>query len=144
MQSTVVARWQSALPMKEAFVRLKYGSAAATSPEAKQTLDREETSYVIVLVGPLQPLVLGSNPETLKKALMDASSLSAKDKQGVKPSEVEVTPAKKAVEVAFHFPRSAAFGLADKDVEFSTKISGVELKCKFRLKDMVYNGKLEL
>jgi hypothetical protein len=138
--ATIVARWQSALPVKQAFVRLKFGAQAATSPDAKQTLEREETNYVIVLSGPFRPLMSGSNPETVKKAITEASSLSAKGKDAVKPAELQIG----ATDMLFTFPRSAAFTLDDKEVEFSTKLGDVALKYKFRLKDMVYNGKLEM
>ena len=58
---TLFARWQSALPVKQAFVRLKFGAQAATSPEAKQLLEREEPDYVIVVSGPLRSLLRGDS-----------------------------------------------------------------------------------
>jgi len=140
---TIVARWQSALPMKQAVVRMKYGEKAATSDEAKQTLDRPEPSYVVVLSGPMRGLMRG-NPETLKKALMDLSSLSAKGKDSEKPADVQIGGTPKNIEIVFAFPRSTAYSLDDKEVEFSTKLADVVLKYKFKLKDMVFNGKLEL
>lgn len=141
--TTVVGRWQSALPLKQAFARVKYGADAATSTEAKQLVERQETSYIIVVSGPLRPLMRG-NAETLKKAIMDASSLSSKTKDPLKPAELQLASSQKSVELVFYFPRTAAFTLADKEVEFSTRIGDVTLKYKFRLKEMVYNGKLEL
>jgi hypothetical protein len=137
--ATIVARWQSALPVKQAFVRLKYGAEAATSPDAKKILEREETTYEIVLSGPFGPLLRSGNPETMKKGLMDASSLSAKGKD-VMPTDVQVG----AKDMLFTFPRTTAFTLDDKEVDFSTKLGDLTLKYKFKLKDMVYNGKLEM
>jgi hypothetical protein len=143
VSTVVVARWQSALPIKEAFVRLKFGAAAATSPEAKQILDRQETSYAIVLSGPLESLLRG-NPEELKRVLIGVSSLSAKGKGDLSPTDVQITATPTATEVLFVFPRSTAYTLDDKEVEFSTKLGGTPVKYRFRLKDMVFNGKLEL
>jgi hypothetical protein len=130
---TVVARWQSALPVKQAFARLGNGSA----PE------HEETSYVIVLSGPLRPFLRG-DAEALKKAIVGMSSLAAKGKDALRPAELQIGSNQKAIEMLFAFPRSAPFTLDDKEVEFSTKVGDLALKYKFRLKDMVYNGKLEL
>ena len=76
----VVARWQSALPIKQAFVRQKYGTEAATSAEAKELLEHEEPSYVIVLSGPLRGFLRG-DLETAKKAIMDMS-FSVRQRQG--------------------------------------------------------------
>jgi hypothetical protein len=143
LTSVIVARWQSAMPVKEAFVRLKYG---VNSPEAKQTLDREETSYAIVLSGALEPLLRG-NPEDLKRALINASFLSSKGKGAMKPMDIQISATPKATEVLFLFPRSTAYTLDDKEVEFSTKLGGAAAaaaRYTFRLKDMVFNGKLEL
>jgi len=140
---TLYARWQSALPVKQAFVRLKYGAQADTSPEAKQLLERQEPNYEIVVSGPLRSLLRGDS-ETLKKAIMDASSLSAKGKDAVRPSNVSIALNQVSNDILFLFPRSAAFTLDDKEVEFSTKFGQFTLKFKFKLKDMVYNGKLEM
>jgi hypothetical protein len=138
--ATIVARWQTALPVKQAFVRLKYGAEAATSPDAKKLLEREETTYSIVLSGPFGPFLRTGSPETLKKGLMELSSLSAKGKDAGKPTDVEIG----AKDMLFAFPRSAAFTVDDKEVEFSTKLGDIGVKYKFKLKDMVYNGKLEM
>jgi hypothetical protein len=140
---TIFARWQSALPVKQAFVRLKYGAQAATSPEAKQLLEREEPNYVVVVSGPLRSLLHG-DAETLKKSIMNASSLSAKGKDAVKPSDVQIALNQVSNDMIFLFQRTAAFTVDDKEVEFSTQFGDVTLKYKFKLKDMVFNGKLEM
>jgi hypothetical protein len=140
---TVVARWQSALPIKQAFVRQKYAAEAAASSEAKQVLEHEESTYLIVLSGPLRAFLRG-DAETVKQAIMDLSSLSARGKAAVKPTDVQIGSNQRAIEIAVAFPRSAPFTLEDKEVEFSTKLGDVTMKYKFRLKDMVYNGRLEL
>ena len=77
---TFYARWQSALPVKQAFVRLKYGAQAGTAPAAKQILEREETNYVDRSFPAGCAPCCAADSETLKKAIMDASSLSAKGK----------------------------------------------------------------
>jgi hypothetical protein len=140
---TVFARWQSALPVKQAFVQLKYGAQAATSPEAKRTLEHVETSYVIVLSGPFRPLMTGDR-ETLKKTMMDMSSLSVKGKDAVKPADIHIELGQNSNDIIFFFPRSDLFTADDKEVEFSTKLGDATLKHKFKLKDMVFNGKLEM
>jgi len=47
-------------------------------------------------------------------------------------------------DMVFHFARSAPFTVDDKEVESSTKFGDVTLKYRFKLKDMVFNGKLEM
>ena len=137
--ATIIARWQTALPVKQAFVRLKYGAEAGTSPDARKLLEREETTYSIVLTGPFTSLIRTGSPESVKKGIMEVSVLSAKGKD-VMPSDVQLGPK----DMLFTFPRTTAFTLDDKEVEFSTKLGELAVKYKFKLKDMVYNGKLEM
>jgi hypothetical protein len=139
--ATITARWQTALPVKQAFVRIKFGAETATSPDAKKLLEREETNYSIVLSGPFAGLMRAGSPESVKKGIIDATSLSAKGKDAGKPTDVEIGPK----DMLFTFPRSAAaFTVDDKEVDFSTKLGEIEVKYKFKLKDMVFNGKLEM
>jgi hypothetical protein len=139
----IVARWQSARMIKEAAVRLRFGVKAESSDEAKQMLAQEDPNYVIVLTGTIRSLMRG-NPETLKKALMEASSLSVKGKPPVKPVDIQIGGDRRSADIVMQFPRSAAFSLDDKEVDFATKLADVSLKYKFKLKDMAVNGKLEL
>jgi hypothetical protein len=44
----------------------------------------------------------------------------------------------------FGFPRTDPIRLDDKDVEFVTTIGTIEIKKKFTLRDLVFNGQLEL
>lgn len=139
----VVARWQSALPIRQAFVRLKYGSETATSEDAKKYLEKESTSYEIVLSGPLQQFLRGK-PEDTAKALSEVTFLSSKDKGAIKPMSIEVGKPGKTMDVLIAFPRMMPFTADDKEVEFATKLGTSKVSIKFRLKDMVYSGKLEM
>ena len=49
-----------------------------------------------------------------------------------------------SVDIIFVFPKTQPIAADDKEVEFILKLGQVEAKRKFNLKDMVYNGKLEL
>lgn len=42
------------------------------------------------------------------------------------------------------FPKTAGASVDDKEIEFVTKIGKMNIRKKFKLKDMVYNGKLEM
>lgn len=140
---TIYARWQSALPVKQAVARLKYGAEASTSPDAKQLLNRVETNYEIVVSGPLKSM-LGGDTDTLKVSLMESSLLTSKGTVPVKPSDVQIALSKDSNDMVLHFPRTTPFTVDDKEVEFETKFGDLVLKYKFRLKDMVFNGKLEM
>ena len=139
----IVARWQSALPLKQAFVRVKYGAEGASSAAAKEVLDRDDGSYVIILSGPLRSVLRGT-PDELKAGLMEATTLSARGKAAIKPSNLQVNTAQKMQEVIFAFPRSNPFTVEDKEIDLTTKLGELPVKYKFKPKEMVFNGKLEL
>ncbi len=139
----IVARWQSALPLKQAFVRMKYGAEGVSSAAAKEVLDRDDGSYVIILSGPLRALLRGT-PDELKAGLMGATTLSARGKAAIKPSDLQVNTTQKTQEVIFAFPKTTPFTVEDKEIDLITKLGALPIKYKFKPKEMVFNGKLEL
>ena len=139
----VVARWQSALPIRQAFVRLKYGAEADKSAEATKVLEQQERPYEIVLTGPMG-MFLAGKPEDSAKALSEVSFLSSTRTGAMKATQIEVGKPGKTMDVVFAFPRSMPFMVEDKEVEFTTKLGTSVLKYKFKLKDMVLSGKLEM
>lgn len=139
----MVIRWQSALPVRQALVRMKYGSEAATSPEAKKILGEDGEVYVIAVTGVTRGMLRGQG-DALKQSLMEHASLTAKGKDAVKPADVRIGQSGRAIEAYFLFPRTAAFTLDDKEIEFGAKFEGVNLKQKFHLKEMIFDGKLAL
>jgi len=133
----LTVRWQSALAVKQALMRRKYGAEAATSPDAKKVLD--ENSVYMLAVSGLPP---AAAPE-LKAAILSETGLSAKGKD-LRPSDVLLPPPGKIGETFFIFQKTTPFTLDDKDVEFVTKLAGHDIRCKFRLKDMLLQGDLAL
>lgn len=140
---TLMVRWESALPMREARVRAKYGAEAATSAEAKKILEGVESTYVITVSG-LGRNALPGDPEAVKKAVIAEASLSVKGKDPIKPVDFMLQRSTAGVIAVFAFPRSTPFAADDKEVEFTARFQSIPVKQRFQLKNMVINGKLEL
>jgi hypothetical protein len=138
----LLLRWQTALPVKQALVKAKYGAEAGTSPEAQKLLAREEQYYVLSVSG--LPAYLLPKDEQAKQAMAAASTLNVKNKDAVAAADVEFQKDGGNVDAYFLFPRKSPFSLEDKEIEFVSKLGPVTLKHKFKLKDMVFKGKLEL
>lgn len=139
----VVARWQSALPIRQAFVRLKFGAEADKSADAQKVLEQKDRPYEIVLSGAMG-MYLGGKPGDAAKALSEVSFLSTRRTGPIKATQIEVGKPGPKMDVVFAFPRSMPFTVEDKEVELTTKLGASNLKYKFKLKDMVVNGKLEM
>jgi hypothetical protein len=140
---SVTLLWQTALPIKQALAKRKYGSEVGTSPEAKTTLDRVEQVYVLTLTG-MPGFTLGAAQGDKKAALLDSTTLTAGTKPPLKAVEVQVSGGRGPGVVFLVFPRTTTFTVDDKEVEFSSKFDKTVIKKKFKLKDMVFNGKVEM
>jgi hypothetical protein len=55
-----------------------------------------------------------------------------------------MVPRQERLELYMVFPKTDPIALEDKEVEFVAKVGENTIKQKFRLKDMVFNNKLEL
>ena len=139
---SLTVRWQSALPVMEALVRMKFGAEAGTSAEAKQILSATQPDYVVVIAGLSRGMVRG-DADQLKQAMLASTELIVKGKDPIKPKDFRIVGQGK-VDAVFAFPRTNPIVEADKEVEFVSKVGNNTIKQKFRLKDMVFNGKLEL
>jgi hypothetical protein len=134
--------WRSALVFREAVAKAKFGGEAATSADAKKILTEEPKTYVIMISGLSARAVRGG--DKMKESLMPNTFLTVKGKDPIQATDVQTGGNEQRPVVVFTFPRTAAITLDDKDVEFSTKLGAIAVKQKFHLKDMVFNGKLDL
>jgi hypothetical protein len=138
----ITISWRTALPVREAVAKTKYGAEAATAPDAKKLMEEEQKYYGILVSG--LPGGSGRGGERMKEALLKNTTLSVKGKDPIQLADVQSGGNEQKPVVLFLFPRTAAISEDDKDVEFSTKLGQIVVKQKFHLKDMVFNGKLEL
>lgn len=160
---TYVVRWQSATPIKQALVRANMGESTELTAQAQQFLDREEKHYVVAVTG--LPARMGERMAENTDRLKQFASLERKGKDPLKPELVEAETGQGSFSLVFAFPRTEPIEVADKDVEFIFKMTGgggqgqqaggrggggpgagrgLEIKKKFKLKDMVFDGALDL
>jgi hypothetical protein len=141
-QRSISIRWVSALPLKQALLKTKFGEKA-DSEEAKKLLQQIDTQYVLTMTG-LPPQLAKSDPDHVREQLKSATTLLRKDKDPLAPETVEVHPQNGQLSVIFRFSRGTPITSEDKEVEFSSKLGALVIKRKFKLSDMEFNGKLEM
>ena len=154
---SLTVRWY-ALPIQHAIDRW-----TALRPQAKRGRKVGTGGFYIIGVSGLPPGIIPSDPHLLKSVrerLKSKSFLNIKGREPI-PADVAAIPGKKsdvvdvrsepwstAMEIYLLFPRGQEGGhvitLADKKVEFVTQIGPLKVERKFKLKKMVYGGKLEL
>jgi hypothetical protein len=164
-----LVRWQSALPVQQALVKQNGSPATPATPEAQAqppatpaatSAPAPDSEYIIAVSGLPQwqgrprrdadgdngDQNSGASDEDRRAAMLDrmkeSTTLTAKGKSPFGPDKVE-----RAADgsLLFYFPKSEQpLSLDDKEVEFATRMGRMELKYKFKLKDMTYQGKLAL
>ncbi len=155
----VMVRWDSALPVRQALLR----STPAATPETGYSPAQAGKDYIITILGlvpggtyrPAGRLDTQStsdtldstgrgahDPEEMLEGLMSASRLFPKGLAPIAPEDVKLDPATGAIHL--FFPRTEAIRPANKEVSFATRFGSMKIEKTFRLKDMVYKGKLEL
>ncbi len=154
---TVTVRWQSALPEREALLR-QAGVTKTDDSAAAAKLTAPAPGYVIAIVGlPLTPPSRdsgvyqrggdsdsdsSSNRDPDLDRMKSATYLNRKDRPSLFPDKIERD--KDGATILVTFPKTTPISLDDKEVEFVSRYGAMQIKRKFKLKDMRYQGKLEL
>ena len=142
-RSRVLIRWVSALPVKRAMVKQRFGSNPI-GPEGLAYLDRKETHYRISVVGLPRQLIPGADDAEGMAQLKQSIFLKRKNKKDIFPEVVNVQPRQRISVIYAQFPRTDAVTLDDGRVELVINFKSANVKRKFKLKDMVFEGLLEL
>lgn len=140
----VTVQWQSALPVRLAEAKMSGGTV---DPATIKPLNE----YVIAVVG-LPKSGFGSQRSTsggedsdddkLTDHLKVITVLSFGDER-LNPTKVELNQGRDGRTI-FHFEKSEPVTVHDKDADFRITSDRMEIRRKFALKDMQYQGKLEL
>jgi hypothetical protein len=139
---TLIISWRTALPIRQAVAKEKFGAETATSADAKKMVEEEQKVYAILVSG--LPGRAARGADTTKATLLENTALSVKGKDPIHPTDLQSGGNEQRSAVLFLFPKTTPLSLDDKDVEFSTRIGPIVVRQKFRLKDMLFNGKLDL
>jgi hypothetical protein len=131
-------QWRSAQPMRQAIARREFGPVEKIPADVRETLERDDSVYVVVVLG---------LPMPLSAAAADAIKITSLRRAGRPPIAASAggpQTSGKAFALIFAFPRTDAITPQDNEVEFVTKLGDLEIKRKFKLKEMVAAGRLQL
>lgn len=135
--------WSSALPVKQALVRLQVGLDAPIPAEGQEMLDKQEMFYTVSILG--LPAAF-SSLSGMKDAVSAETMLKRKDGEPIQVADIgffQESP--ETIQIVFQFPRTDAITLENKEIEFITKLGpDNNIKKKFKLKDMLFDEQLML
>jgi len=135
-------RWQSAVPIRKALVVAMLGREKADSEQGKNYVTQVIPYYVVAVSGLPAAMAARLSDENLAE-LAKTATLVRKDKDPIAAENAQKVAGEQGT-LAFLFPKSSEITLDDKEVEFVSKVGRLEVKKKFKLKDMVIGDKLEL
>ncbi len=156
----VTVRWDSALPVREAILKLPASDRVEGDVYTPAQIANDYILRVAGLVpagryasaGKLQTQSSSDDenvsrgkmqdPEPLLEGVMGTSRLIPRDGAPIRPDDVKLDAATGTLHV--FFPRSTAIRAGGKDVTFLVQFGSMHVTRKFRLRDMMYDGRLEL
>lgn len=130
--------WRSAMPLKRAVVRMSVGQRGEPSAENQEFLARAEPSYVIAMSGLPGQYTRPGSGTTIE------AFLRRDGKPPIPAGEAATQKGPEGMLLLIGFPRTDPVAIEDGDVEFVFKVDRLEVKRKFKLRDMMFEGKLEL
>ena len=133
--------WRSALPIKQAIVKDRMGGSKELPAGAAQFLDQQEEFYIVAVSG--FPSRMGRMLKNSSDTIIAGTILKRKD-QSITVNNFRAEEHGELMDLLFFFPRTANITLGDKTIEFVMKLGRREIKKKFKLKNMIVNGNLEL
>lgn len=135
----LVVSWRSALPLKEAVVKARVG-AAEVPADAKAFLDKNEEQYVVMIEG--MPNRFAQAAQQDDKKLKE--SVLKVGKREIHLANATFSRKGTKTDILLMFPRTDAIKVDDNEVEVVARLGQLDVKKKFKLKEMIFNGKLEL
>lgn len=130
---TLTVRWESALPVQEAHLKLPDSNGPSI-----------DEGYYTLAVFSIPYRLIGEDLRDLDKRLKSEGQLKREGRKTVRSSEAKVLEQDNGLLVLFKFPRSSEITKSDGAVEFAAHIGEVKVVQSFRLNEMVIADKLEL
>jgi hypothetical protein len=138
----IIVRWMSALPVRQALAKHKFGDETETA-EARRFLERDENFYVIEVLG-VPSLVAHRGPELLQTELYRTSHLSTKTNRTLRPESAYVAVQGLFLGITIRFPRTEPLTVKDGWVVCGGRTEVFEFQQRFDLRRMTYAGSLAL
>lgn len=136
---TVIIRWDSAQPVREAVARLDM-----TDPLTAELKGRLSEFYIITIAGYPIPEGQAADMARLQRRLASGATLTCKNKEPIRAAAARLIPGEKKIDIQYIFPRTAPIAESDQEVRFQTRMGMMKLDSKFKLKDMLFDGRLSL
>jgi hypothetical protein len=143
-EAYLTVRWASALPVRQAMALLEFGAGGLQSPRAQELLQPSESEHVVEIAG-IPTTLVRQGVRRFEAELARTARLSTDGRKPVPPSAVSVPEHGMHLIATLRFPRLAGLSAAKESaVDLYAEGALLKIEQRFKLKPMIYNGRLEL
>ncbi|HAX42295.1 MAG TPA: hypothetical protein PLF84_04550 [Bryobacteraceae bacterium] len=139
----LVVRWKSALPVRQALALAEFGHKQLDDSRAVELLNRKPANLELQIAGFPALLFTGRAPD-LESQLRRTARVSVPGQPPAPPESVAVPPHGNHLMAELTFPRFASLTPADQSIRLSATVDGARIEREFKLKEMLYQGRLEV
>lgn len=139
----LTTRWASALPIRRAQALQQYGPARLQTPDALDLLNTQPTNYILQIAG-FPTTVIGQSSAKFAEVLKKSARLTIPGRKPMSPTDAEMPAPGMHLMATLTFPRLENLTPAEGHIELTAVTRAFKLHHRFKLKDMIYNGALEL
>jgi hypothetical protein len=139
----LITRWASALPVRQAMALHQYGRSGLETPKAAEMLRGGGSEYVLEIAG----FPAGMIPQGVRRfeaELLQSAALYVKGRKALAPVSCSVPEHGNHLIATLQFARYEELDADDGTIECTASAGPMEFRQKFKLRDMIYGGRLEL
>ena len=139
----LLTRWSSALPIRRALALQEFGVNGLKDENAVELLNRRDAEYVIEIAGfPTQAITQGARQ--LSSDLLRSARLTVANRPTARAAYANVPEHGMHLVATMRFPRFDGLSGKDGTIDLYAESGKIQIQVRFKLKDMVYQGRLEL
>jgi len=139
----LTTRWATALPVRQAMALQMYGRGGLRDARAEKLLRGEEAEYVVEIAG----FPVGMAPQGVRRMeaqLAESATVTVKGRKPVHATAASVPEHGNHLMATLRFPRMENLSAEDGLIEVYARAGAIEMVQKFKLREMIYRGRLEL
>lgn len=139
----LTVRFSSALPIRQALALMEFGRSGLDDPRAVQLLNAEPEECVVEVAG-FPTISMNRGAAALAEDLRKSARLTVKGSEPVAAKTAEVPEHGMHLVATLRFPRLGDLPVSEGVLQFSASSGTIRIEQPFKLKQMVYRGRLEV
>ncbi|MBV6430697.1 MAG: hypothetical protein IANPNBLG_00813 [Bryobacteraceae bacterium] len=142
-RADIIVRWASALPVRHAKALYRQRERNLDDSKLNALIGAPDPDYVLEIFG-IPALVAHQGTDTVAAVVKDSVHLRTRAGKDLRPSRVEVLLDGINLDIRIHFSRQDPIQLVDKEIEVTGDIQVFEVRERFKVSSMMYQGHLEI